>query len=96
MLSTKSIEVLVNGVKTDVINSNDKCQFNIHQKDTVQDIVVKCTDNAGNITEMIFNNVLVTNDKFQLYRNQIFSIIAVIIAIGGTAFFVNSSKKKKR
>ncbi len=95
LLDNEDVEVIVDGIKAEVINVGEKYQFNIGTRDSAQNIVVKCIDHAGNISEIAFDNVLVTSDKFQLYKNQILAAVIALLVCGVTIGSVVIRRKKR-
>lgn len=94
-LSLASIEIFVNGNKVDITDDGEKYSFVVNSSSSSQDISVKCTDNAGNVNELTFNNVLVTSDKFKLYQKQIIAVLIALIVmiISGTIIITKKNSK---
>jgi hypothetical protein len=96
-LSENDVEIYVNDQKADIIASDDTYKFNIASSDSPQKVYVKCVDQAGNINEMTFNNILITSDTFQLYRRQIIAgIVALSAVIISVAVLTVGKKKNNR
>lgn len=98
-LSADSVEVYINNEKAEITDDGEKYEFTIGNSVDLQNIMVKCIDSAGNISEQNFNNILVTSDTFKLYQKQIIAAIvaglAVIIA-GTIIIIIKKSRKNKK
>lgn len=59
-------------------------------------VTVQCSDMAGNINNITFENITITSSNFQIYKKQILVAAVIIIAVLISAGVLLSGKEKRK
>lgn len=103
-LVLQNVEILLNGEVCEYVAEGDNYIFEIPSSNTPQEIIIQASDAAGNHTEYVISQVLVTTNLFsRWYYNKPLFILTLVGAgavtaggIGGVAAFRSGRIRVKR
>ena len=92
------VKIYLNDAEVSYSKSNYQYSFEIPQSDTKQTIRIVATDAAGNVSEVIVKDFLVSTNVFVRFLNTTWAIvafIAILLCIGGAAVFILARRRRR-